>query len=499
MDSPEATSDVRAGMVDRDVEAAELAGLLRRRGPVLALLYGRRRVGKTFLINHVWPDAQTFYYVASDATTEFNRRDLLSELGRWLGTELNPDDYPTWRTIFRLLLQVRAPDPVVVILDEYQYLRTLEEDVDSQLAAVWEEYKNRGGVRDRFVLVLCGSIVEIMERLDSAGSPLYGRIDWKHRLQPFDYWNAGLMAPFLDAADRARAYGVFGGTPRYLASVDVERSLGENVAALALAPRGEVRAQIETVIEQEKGLRNLGQYKSVLAAIGHGATETNEIAQQTGLKNDNALRRVLEVLEGLGYIETRRNFAAAFNEPNRFRVCDPALRFYYAVVWRYRNELETNPATAVWDAYVKDEMPAYMGLVFEDIVCQAYTRLRGARELPMIHEWGRWEGVDRDRQPVEVDVVARLTGGPMLTGSVKFRGKRFGIAEHRKHLDDLRRLAESGKRWAHEALEPGSPLLYASASGFTADFKRRIEEEDEGRRVLAWSLDDLYTGPQPIP
>ncbi|HVG44066.1 MAG TPA: ATP-binding protein [Longimicrobium sp.] len=494
MDSTTAVAAPRAGMIDRETETAELTGLLRRRGPMLALLYGRRRVGKTFLINHVWPDAQTFYYAASDATTEFNRRDLLAELARWLGEELNPDDYPTWRTIFRLLLQVRAPDPVVVILDEYQYLRTVVEDVDSQLSAVWEEYKNRGRSRDRFVLVLCGSIVEIMERLDAAGSPLYGRIDWKHRLQPFDYWNAGLMAPFPDPADRARAYGVFGGTPRYLASVDVERSLGENVASAALAPRGDVRAQVETVIEQEKGLRNIAQYRSVLAAIGHGATETNEIAQKTGLKNDNSLRRMLEVLEGLGYIETRRNFAAAFNEPNRYRVADPALRFYYGVVWRYRNELETNPALAVWDAYVKDELPTYMGLVFEDIVCQAYARLRAGQRLPMIHEWGRWEGVDRDRKPVEIDVVARLTDGPMLTGSVKFRGKRFGIAEHRKHLDGLRRLAESGKRWAHEALDPGSPLLYASANGFMPDFDRRIEEEEEGRRVIAWSLEDLYAG-----
>src|SRR5829696_8306356 len=93
----------RGGMIDREMEVTELGALLRRRGPVLALLHGRRRVGKTFLLNHVWPDAQTFYYVASDATTELNRRELLAELGRWLGEELKPEDFGTWRTIFRLL------------------------------------------------------------------------------------------------------------------------------------------------------------------------------------------------------------------------------------------------------------------------------------------------------------------------------------------------------------------------------------------------------------
>jgi hypothetical protein len=110
----------------------------------------------------------------------------------------------------------------------------------------------------------------------------------------------------------------------------------------------------------------------------------------------------------------------------------------------------------------------------------------------MIHEWGRWEGVDRDRRPVEIDVVARLTDGPVLTGSVKFRGKRFGIAEHRSHIDCLRRLAESGKRWAHEALDPASPLLYVSAAGFVPDFNRQVEDEEPGRKLITWSIDDLY-------
>jgi len=487
----------RDTMVDREMEASELGALLTRRGPVLALLHGRRRVGKTFLLNHVWPDAQTFYYVASDATNELNRRELLSELGRWLGEEMNPADYGSWRTIFRFLLQVRAPQPLVVILDEYQFLRAEGEDVDSQLAAVWEEYKNRGAVRDRFVLVLCGSIVEIMERLDSAGSPLYGRIDWKHRLQPFDYWNAGLLSGFADPMDRARIYAIYGGTPRYLASLDRERSLGENVAAAVLAPRGEVRVQIETIIEQEKGLRNIAAYKAVLAAIGHGATEVNEIALKTGLKYDTALRRMLDLLERLEYIQSRRNFESPGNDPHRYRIADPALRFYYALVWRFRNELETNSPLDVWTEQVQDLFPTYMGGVFEDIAAQAYTRLRPRSKLPMVREWGRWEGVDRDRQPVEIDVVARLTNGRMLTGSVKCRTKPFGIAQHRKHLDDLRRLAESGKRWAHEALDPASPVLYVSAAGFTPGFERKVKEEGDSRRVIAWTLDDLYAAPQP--
>lgn len=457
---------------------------------MLALLYGRRRVGKTYLVNNVWPESQTFYFVAADATAELNRRELLVELGRWSGRELDPRDYPTWRTIFRLLLETNPSEPLVVILDEYQYLRDSDEDVDSQLSAVWEEYTNRGRRRAPFVLALCGSIVEIMERLDAAGSPLYGRFGWKHRLQPFDYLNAGRMVPYPKPMDRARVYGVFGGTPRYLAALRVDQPFEANVAAAMLSPRGEVRTQVETVIEQEKGLRNLAQYKAVLAAIGHGATERNGIAMETGLKNDNALRAMLDTLVRLEYIEAQRNFGAAPNEPLRYRIADPALRFFYSIVSRYRNELETDAALDVWNRHVRDDLPQYMGHVFENIARQAYQRLRPTLGLPMVREWGRWEGNDRDRRPVEIDVVARLTDGRMMTGSVKCRNRPCAPAIHRKHLDDLRRLADSGKAWAHEALDSRAPLLYVSASGFTDDFRSRAEED--GHEVITWALEDLY-------
>lgn len=477
-------------MIDREMEAAELGALMDRPGPVMALLYGRRRVGKTYLVNHLWPEAQTFYYVASDATGELNRRELLAELSRWSGEDLRLEDFPTWRTVFRHLLAVRAPEPLVIILDEYQYLRDQSESVDSQLAAVWEEYKNRNRTRDRCLLVLCGSIVETMERLDAAGSPLYGRIDWKHRLQPFDYWNAGRLAAFRRVTDRAWAYGIFGGTPRYLASVNPSRSLAENVAAAVLAPRGAVRAQVETVIEQEKGLRNIAEYKAVLGAIGHGSTERNSIALAAGLKNDAALRAMLDTLIRLDYVEARRNFAAASNEAYRYRIADPALRFYYSMVSRFRSELETNDPLEVWSTCLEPEMPRYMGLVFEDIARQAYQRLRARLALPMVREWSRWEGSDRARQSVEIDVVARLTNGGMMTGAVKARNRPLGISVHREHLLSLQRLADSGRGWAKEALRPKSPLLYVSTSGFTPELREAAEQD--GHPLILWSLADLY-------
>ncbi len=98
-------------LIDREQELAKLRELLREGRKQLVLLYGRRRVGKTFLLTNAWPSERTFYFTASATTPEQNRRQLITDLAQWSGQELRAADYQTWRTVFRLLLDVRAPEP----------------------------------------------------------------------------------------------------------------------------------------------------------------------------------------------------------------------------------------------------------------------------------------------------------------------------------------------------------------------------------------------------
>jgi len=89
-------------LVDRDHERALLRALLERKEPSIALVTGRRRVGKTFLLTRTWPEDQVFLFTATATTPEQNRRQLLLDLASWSGEEIEPDDYPTWRSVFDL-------------------------------------------------------------------------------------------------------------------------------------------------------------------------------------------------------------------------------------------------------------------------------------------------------------------------------------------------------------------------------------------------------------
>ena len=472
-------------LIDRETELEELRTLARRGAPALALLYGRRRVGKTFLLSHAWRDQRHFYFLAADSTGHANRAELVRELARWTGEELRAEDFPSWRVIFRFFVAL-ADSPLVVVLDEVQYMLGGEDDLASNLVAIWDRE-----VGDRpLTVVLCGSEVGVMEGLRAGGSPLYGRIDWASRLRPFDYYLARAMAPALDLREAAEAYGIFGGTPSYLSVIGESRRLREPVIRSVLSPRGEVHLQLENLIEQERGIREPADYRAVLGAVAGGRTLHNEIAAAAGMQDrPQAVRRALGVLEDLGLVVRERNYAASERTPWRNRPSDNAVRFWYRFVHSHRSRLETGGAEQVWATNVAPHLSAYMGGAFEGICREAFDRHHDRWGIAAPRLWSRWEGQDRNRRSIEVDAVADLDDGRLLTGEFKWSTKPVDYDLHLQLERDLDDLARSGQGWARRALSRRGIHLYVSTAGFTEHFRRRAEEHGRIRLV---ALEDLY-------
>ncbi|MHB1328641.1 MAG: AAA family ATPase [Gemmatimonadales bacterium] len=478
-------------LIDREAEAAEFHALADSGHRKLALLYGRRRVGKTYLLTQLWDTGRAFYFTASATSPEINRRVLIEEAARWASADLRPEDHPTWRTVFRTLLELSPDRNLVLIIDEFQYLAangTGLAEVVSELNAVWEGQLGR---RAGLLLILSGSAVGTLEALAAGGSPLYGRLDWVRQLHPFDYWDAAQMVPAYAPIDRIRTYAAFGGLPKYLQAVDDRRPLAENIVRLLLSPHGEVRLQVETVLQQEEGLRDHAQYHGILAAVGLKRRGIGPIAAALGREADTALRRMVGQLVELDFLESERNFEESKNQAIRYRIADPALRFHFGLVLPNESAIASAGADIVWRERLADQaFPAYAGKeVFEDIARQAYRRHHTARDLPAVERWGRWEGQDRHRRDIEIDIVARLLDGRIMTGAVKFQRRLTDASVLLEHLDVLRRLADDGRRWASEALQKDALLFFVSSAPFKASFHDVARNLDQ--QVVTWTMDDL--------
>lgn len=476
-------------IIDRQPEQQRLMELLGRGQQQLALMYGRRRVGKTHLLSRAWKSTPSFYFTAAETTPAQNRTALLEALAEWSGEPIHADDYPTWRSVFRLLLDFRSPEPLVITLDEFQYLGENASELNSvasELNAAWEMRRPQRPL----VLVLAGSAVRTLEALNQGGAPLHGRFAWQCRLRPFNYWFAGELSGFTDLRERTYAYSIFGGTPRYLTAIDPTRTVAANAVSLMLHPEGEVRELVRTALLQEQGLREIQKYVAILRAIGRGRTDLNEIAQATGLEADTALRDKLERLIELDYVKAGRNLGAKSRERFRYRVADPAFRFFYNFVAPLESVLATQDPTPVWERHIQPNLDAYTGLIFEGVVEEAYYRLQPLLDLPLVREWGRWEGVDRNRQPLEIDIAAVLMDRRVLTGAIKWWRDPVDVDVHTRHLEMLDRLSQAGIGWAHEAKKPAAPLLYVAANGFTDRFVQAARATRD--EVYLWTLDDIF-------
>lgn len=483
-----------AELVDREAELRVLREAAEAEGSSLLLVHGRRRVGKTFLLQRAWEGRGLFYFLAADSTPDQNRIDLLDELALQFDRTIDPADFPTWRTVFRLLAELAGEAPLVVVLDEFQYL--LEGEVEeaallSQFNAVWEGELSRRDV----TVVLCGSEVGTMRGLARRGA-LFGRLDREIHLEPFDYRRAAEMLPGRPWRDRAYLYGVLGGTPDYLDVVGEDQSLGAAVRESFLVRGGKVAVQMANLIEQEEGIQKPGHYRAVLAAVARGRTGVNEIAQGAGFDmeagGEDRARRVLGTLRDLRLVGRERNFDAGRTTPWRYHLADNALAFWYRFVHPNRSLLEIGDADEVWHERIRPHLDDYMGRhAFEGMAREAYAARHDRWGLAGPAEWSRWVGKDRSRRDIEIDVVSRLSDGRLLTGEVKWSSSPVEEGLHHRLRRDLGDLAASGRGWAREALdgETSAGHLYVSAGGFTEAF-RELAERESGVRLV--SLDDMY-------
>lgn len=110
--------------------------------------------------------------------------------------------------------------------------------------------------------------------------------------------------------------------------------------------------------------------------------------------------------------------------------------------------------------------------------------------LPVTSEWGRWKGHDRAKRSLEMDIVAPLLDGRVMTGGVTWNTTPVPAERHYHHMEMIARLADAGVQWAHAAAQPDAPLLWVAAGGFSPEFEAAARKAR--REVHLWSLEELY-------
>ena len=456
--------------INRESELAQMESQYAGNSGSLVVLYGRRRLGKTFLLRKFAADKLHCYFMSDRAGESDLRRSLATAMALALKEAvLDSAEYASWYDLFAAFDRFRPRDKrFVLIFDEYQYLCQVQPAFSSFMQKWWDEHWCTSNI----VLILCGSVTSMMYKETLAASaPLYGRASAQILLRPIGFSHISKFLPDKTCTERLEFFALTGGVPRYLHLVSPYPNFKEALAALVLHPDGILHNESRQLLQEE--IQTPNQCWSILNAIGAGANRISEIAGRIG-QPANKLTRYLDLLKDLQLV--RRETPVLERNPAKSKkgiyvVSDPFFRMWFGAIYPYMSFFEfaeTEPA------YSRIE-PIINKLIAEcyEEVCRQWIRKKSL-EFHAACVGRQWSSA------YEIDVAAvnakfELT----VVGECKWSENKMGISIFQE-LEE--------KVIAHNLpLAQDCRFVLFSKSGFTSDLEKLAAEEKN--IVLASGLD----------
>lgn len=391
--------------VGRHQELEQLNQAYQENNFQFTVIYGRRRIGKTSLINEFLKDKKAIYYVALEENAEDNLKRFSDAISILKNTDQGgKEKFANFEECFKEITRLAQEQRVILVIDEFPYLAKAYPTISSML----QSYIDHEFKETNLFLILCGSSMSFMERqVLGYQSPLYGRRTLALKLEPFKLSEAHEMLPKLSKEDAFIINTVCGGVPQYLSYMSDSMSVADNIKKNFLSKSGRLFDEPNNLLQQE--LRDPTNYNSIINAIASGASKHSKIAQSAHLQT-GPLTTYLNNLIDLGIVEKKLPVTEQKKSKSKnivYRICDGMFRFWYTFVGKQTDLIERGLTDLAW-VKVQKGLSDFMGPEFEKY-SQDFMWSQDMNEKivpnPFIH-LGNWWGTDkRTHQQVELDIV----------------------------------------------------------------------------------------------
>lgn len=462
-------------MLGREKELEQIEKLSKSNRFEFLVMYGRRRVGKTTILQEFSGKNHVIFYSAQEKNDSLNLQDFSKTTQQYFeGQFIAP--FQSWKDAFSYITKKAADKKTILIIDEFPFMAGPNPSLKSMLQhEIDHHWKNQN-----IFLILCGSSVSFMIN-DIMGyeSPLYGRITASMEVLPFDYLDSAKFFPDYSVQDKLIAYGVLGGVPRYLNAFSKEHSIQENIETEILRNGAFLNDEPMMLLRME--LREPNVYNSILEAIARGYNKVTEIADCIH-EDKSKCSKYITTLLAIRLLEKR----VPCGEPEGskktiYALTDNFYRFWYHYIFANKSYYELLGDSDAAKEII-DDISDFMGLAFEDICKQYLIRQAKRKKLPFVpSDIGKWWGNNPAiRAQDDVDLLAlnkKRTEG--IFCECKFTNRPMPMEEYEDLVTATKAFPEAMKKH----------LMFISKSGFTAPVQRRAEEEG----TVLLTIEDLFT------
>ncbi|MDR1753668.1 MAG: ATP-binding protein [Eubacterium sp.] len=438
-----------------------------------SIIYGRRRVGKTTLINQFCKDKKTVYFVSVESTLKENLEILSNQILSVLAPEAPRNPFLSFREAVDYIFERAKIEHFIFVIDEYPYLAESDKSVSSILQAAIDKNKDNS----RLFLILCGSSMSFMEnQVLGYKSPLYGRRSCQFKILPFDYSECADMLDGYTNEEKIILYGIFGGVPEYISRIDNSLTVRENAEELLFNPSGRLFEEPFNLLKQE--LKMPQTYNGIITAVAAGSSKLNEIATKTGIETSQC-SNMLNTLTSLGLVRKEYPVTEENSKKTLYALDDYMFKFWYRFVLPNISRITAGLGkTACSEIFDSQQLNQYTGYTFEHC-CKQYV-WRNALSFPFsFQKLGRWWGSNKkEKREEEIDFIA-CSSDSAIFAECKWTNEPLNHSV----IEELTRKSELFPQFNYKY------YLLFSKSGFD---KKIIIQSEKDNNIILVQLDNMF-------
>jgi AAA+ ATPase superfamily predicted ATPase len=412
-------------IVGREREQAIFAQLLASDKAEFLAVYGRRRVGKTFLIREYFHNRFAFYVTGmpesgrSDQLANFS--DALTDYGADIETVLT-----NWSDAFRrlreLIENIRTSEKKVLFIDEMPWLDTPKSGFVAALEHFWNSWASG---RHDILLIACGSATSWMfEKVLRNKGGLHNRVTMRMDIAPFTlkeceayYADRGIV---MSRYQMIESYMILGGVPYYLSMLDPKLGLAQNIDRLFFAPGALLKGEYQVLYSSL--FLGAGAHSRIIEALArkNKGFSRKELMSATKISNGGTLTRTLDELELSGFIRRYKGFSKK-ERGSIYQLIDPYTLYYF-------NFIEVNNDEHFWQKYsISPGHSSWSGYAFETVCLLHIEQIKEAIAAGyVIANSAAWKS-EHSKPGVQIDLVIDRSDNIVDLCEMKYSNTEFQI------------------------------------------------------------------------
>ena len=383
------------------------------------VIYGRRRVGKTALINKFLDDKKAIYFMGVESNTKQNLENFSKSIIEYDSGIETETSFLSFQAALEYVFKLSQKERLILTIDEFPYVARSSKSLSSTLQLLIDKYKDSS----KLMLILCGSSISYMEdHVLAYKAPLYGRRTAQMKIMPFDFEETCHYFKKFSNEEKALIYGIVGGTPQYLIQMDDTLSVEDNIKNTFLNPISFLYEEPINLLKQE--VREPAIYTAIITAIAKGASRMSEISNQIN-ENTNVCSAYIKTLMNLGIIQKETPYGEKASHKAIYSIEDNMFRFWYRFVLE-NNSIIARGATDLVYKRIEPKLSDYMGKIFEDICKQYLWKQLLTNKCPVeFTSLGRWWGNDPiEKCQTEIDIMGEQDKNTALFAECKWTNEK---------------------------------------------------------------------------